>query len=52
MVFYLTHSGFPIEKVLALSIPAGLIIMLASLPGGVVWALMGEHRNAPVENPS
>lgn len=53
MVFYLTHSGFPVEQVLALSILAGLIVMLASLPGGLVWALLGERRKvAPVESPS
>lgn len=25
---------------------------LASIPGGLVWALMGGNRNEPMENPS
>ncbi len=44
MVAAFSLVGVPVEGALVLSILFGLLILLISLPGGVVWMLSGDSR--------
>ena len=44
MVAAFSLVGVPVEGALVLSILFGLLIVLISLPGGVVWMLSGDRR--------
>lgn len=42
VVFYFTQLGVAGDKALALSLLAGFAVLLASLPGGLQWLLLGR----------
>lgn len=44
MVYFLAFVGVPDEQALALSLLAGFVVLLASLPGGLVWLSFDRHE--------
>ena len=43
IVFYLSAMGVAADKALALSLLTGFAVLLAGLPGGVLWLRMGQR---------
>lgn len=53
MVLAFGLQGFPADKVLAVSITYGLAMMVASVPGGILWLLSRRAKaNTPAADPA
>jgi uncharacterized membrane protein YbhN (UPF0104 family) len=50
LVFFLTRQGLSVESALALSLLNGVTILLASLPGGLLWWAMPPAKLASDKN--
>ncbi|MEJ2687627.1 MAG: lysylphosphatidylglycerol synthase transmembrane domain-containing protein [Gammaproteobacteria bacterium] len=49
MVFYLSQLGVDLQRAVVLSVLVGLAVLVASLPGGLVWLWMGGRRRAEMK---
>lgn len=47
LVYFLAYSGVPAEQALALSLLAGFAVLLASLPGGLLWLSLDRPQAVP-----
>lgn len=49
MAYYLSQLGVDLQRAVALSVLVGLAVLVASLPGGLVWLRMGARRRAELK---
>ncbi|MGA7802899.1 MAG: lysylphosphatidylglycerol synthase transmembrane domain-containing protein [Gammaproteobacteria bacterium] len=49
MAFYLSQLGVDLQRAVVLSVLVGLAVLVASLPGGLVWLWMGSRRRAAIK---